>query len=96
MLILEISNPFFYGFFVALLLIPYIGVIIGSLVPTNIALTTKNQAWYALGVIAIFGFIQFLEGNFITPKITGSKVSVNAFVVITSLLLFLCFGVLQA
>lgn len=89
LLLLGISNPFFFGFLAAfLLLIPYVGVIIGSLLPAIIALATKDTAWYAFGVIAIFGFIQFLEGNFITPKITGSKVSVNAFVVITSLIVF--------
>lgn len=89
LLILGIGNPFFFGFLAAiLLLIPYIGVIIGSLLPAILALATKDSAWYAFGVIAIFGFIQFLEGNFITPKITGSNVSVNAFVVITSLVLF--------
>ncbi|CAH8281690.1 putative PurR-regulated permease PerM [Mariniflexile fucanivorans] len=89
LVLLGIGNPFFFGFLAAiLLLIPYIGVIIGSLLPAIIALATKDSAWYAFGVIAVFGFIQFLEGNFITPKITGSKVSVNAFVVITSLVLF--------
>ncbi|MFI0428230.1 AI-2E family transporter [Mariniflexile sp. HMF6888] len=89
LLLLGIGNPFFFGFLAAfLLLIPYIGVVIGSLLPAIIALATKDSAWYAFGVIAVFGFIQFLEGNFITPKITGSKVSVNAFVVITSLVLF--------
>ncbi|MEN3322860.1 AI-2E family transporter [Mariniflexile soesokkakense] len=89
LLLLGIGNPFFFGFLAALLLlIPYIGVIIGSLLPAILALATKDSAWYAVGVIAVFGFIQFLEGNFITPKITGSKVSVNAFVVITSLVLF--------
>ncbi|MDO7171931.1 AI-2E family transporter [Mariniflexile sp. AS56] len=89
LLLLGIGNPFFFGFLAALLLlIPYIGVIIGSLLPAILALATKDSAWYAFGVIAIFGFIQFLEGNFITPKITGSKVSVNAFVAISSLVLF--------
>lgn len=89
LVLLGIDNPFFFGFLAAiLLLIPYIGVIIGSLLPAIIALATKDSAWYAFGVIAVFGFIQFLEGNFITPKITGSKVSVNAFVVIASLVLF--------
>tara|TARA_R110002050_G_scaffold239974_1_gene376175 strand:- start:7526 stop:8629 length:1104 start_codon:yes stop_codon:yes gene_type:complete len=89
LLLLGIGNPLFFGFLAALLLlVPYIGVIIGSLLPAIIALATKDSAWYAFGVIAVFGFIQFLEGNFITPKITGSKVSVNAFVVIASLVLF--------
>ncbi|WP_445731110.1 AI-2E family transporter [Mariniflexile sp.] len=89
LLALGIGNPFFFGFLAAfLLLIPYIGVIIGSLLPAIIALATKDSAWYAIGVIGVFGFIQFLEGNFITPKVTGSKVSVNAFVAISSLVLF--------
>jgi predicted PurR-regulated permease PerM len=89
LLLLGIGNPFFFGFLAAfLLLIPYIGIIIGSLIPALIALATKDSAWYAFGVIAIFGFIQILEGNFITPKITGSKVSINAFVAILSLIVF--------
>jgi predicted PurR-regulated permease PerM len=89
LLILGIGEPFFFGFLAALLLlIPYIGVIIGSLLPAIIALATKDSAWYAFGVIAIFGFIQFLEGNFITPKITGSKVSINPFIAILSLIVF--------
>ena len=89
LLILGITNPIFFGFLAAiLLLIPYIGILIGSLIPAVIALATKDSAWYAFGVIAIFGFIQFLEGNFITPKITGSKVSINAFIAILSFILF--------
>lgn len=89
LLILGIENAFFYGFLAALLLlIPYIGIIIGSLIPAVIALVTKDSAWYAVGVIALFGFIQFLEGNFITPKITGSKVSINALVAIISIIAF--------
>ncbi|MDD7886623.1 AI-2E family transporter [Flavivirga sp. 57AJ16] len=89
LLILGIKNAFFFGFFAALLLlIPYIGIIIGSLIPAIIALATKDSAWYAFGVVAVFGFIQFLEGYFITPKITGSKVSINAFISILSLIVF--------
>jgi len=89
LLILGITNPIFFGFLAAILiLIPYIGVLIGSLIPALIALATKDSAWYAFGVIAIFGFIQFLEGNFITPKITGSKVSINSFIAILSFIIF--------
>ena len=52
-----------------------------------IALLTKESAWYAVGVIGIFSFVQFLEGNFITPRITGSKVSINALAAIIALLI---------
>ncbi len=89
LLILGIENPFFYGFLAALLLlIPYVGIIIGSLIPAAIALVTKDSAMYAVAVIGLFGFIQFIEGNFITPKITGSKVSINALVAIVSIIAF--------
>lgn len=89
LLLLGIDFPFFFGFLCALLLlVPYIGIIIGSLLPALIALATKDSYWYAIGVIAIFGFIQFLEGNIITPKITGSKVSLNSFASILVIVLF--------
>jgi predicted PurR-regulated permease PerM len=89
LLLLGIGNPFFFGFLAAfLLLIPYVGIFIGSLLPAIVALATKDSAWYAFGVIVIFSFIQFLEGNFITPKITGSKVSINAFIAILSFVIF--------
>lgn len=89
LLILGIDYAIFFGFLASfLLLIPYIGIIIGSLIPAVLALATKDSAWYSLGVIAVFAFVQFLEGNFITPKITGSKVSINAFIAILSIILF--------
>lgn len=89
LLILGIDNAIFFGFLAALLLlIPYIGIIIGSILPAIVALATKDSLWYPVAVIAIFAFIQFIEGNFITPKITGSKVSINAFVAILSIILF--------
>lgn len=89
LLILGISNAFFFGFFAAfLVLIPYIGVAIGSLLPIIMALITKDSAWYAFGVAASFGVIQFLEGNLITPYVVGSKVSINSFIAIVSLILF--------
>jgi predicted PurR-regulated permease PerM len=89
LLILSIENAFFFGFLAAiLLLIPYIEIMIGSLLPALVALATKDSAWYAAGVIAIFMFIQVIEGNYITPKITGSKVSINSFVAILSIVLF--------
>ncbi|REH02023.1 AI-2E family transporter [Flavobacterium aquicola] len=89
LLLLGIEHAFFFGFLASLLLlIPYIGIVIGSLLPALIALATKDSYWYSIGVIGIFGFIQFLEGNFITPKITGSKVSLNVFASILSLILF--------
>lgn len=87
LLILGIDHAIFFGFLSGTLtMIPYIGITIGAALPTLMALITKDSGWYAVGVIAIHGFVQFLEGNFITPKITGSKISINALAAILALL----------
>lgn len=88
LLALGIEHAIFFGFLSgALTLIPYIGITIGATLPALFALITKDSAWYAIGVIAVHAFVQFLEGNFITPKVTGSKISVNALAAILALLI---------
>lgn len=88
LLMLGIDHAIFFGFLSgALTMIPYVGITIGATLPTLLALVTKDSAWYAVGVIAVHGFVQFLEGNFITPKITGSKISINALAAILALLI---------
>lgn len=88
LLLLGIKYAVFFGFFAALLLlIPYIGVMIGSALPIMMALVTKDSPMYAVGVAAIFFTIQFLEGNFITPYVVGSKISINPLMAILGLLL---------
>ena len=85
--VLGIEHAIFFGVLSGLLtVIPYIGIFIGATLPAIFALLTKDSIWYAVGVIAIFSFVQFLEGNFITPRITGSKVSINALAAIVALL----------
>ncbi len=88
LLILKIDYAIFLGTFAAfLLLIPYIGITIGSLLPITIALLTKDSPLYAVAVLGLFLAVQALESNFITPYVVGSKVSINSFVAIIALLL---------
>ncbi|MBA2648980.1 MAG: AI-2E family transporter [Legionella sp.] len=88
LLILGIENAIVFGTIAALLtLIPYIGIMIGSILPMVFVLFTKNSLWYPVGVLAVFMFVQFLEGNFLTPKIVGSSVCINPFVAIWGLVL---------
>lgn len=88
LLVLGIDYAVFFGFLAAaLLVIPFIGILIGSILPIIIALITKDSPMYAVGVAGIFTFVQFLEGNFITPQIVGSKISINGLVAIIALLL---------
>lgn len=83
-----IDYAWFFGSLASLLmLLPYIGIAIGSILPALFALATKDTAWYALGVVAWFQVVQFLEGNIITPNIVGSKVSINPLMAIIGILL---------
>lgn len=88
LLLLGIEHAIFFGFFSgALTMIPYVGITIGATLPALLALITKDSVWYAVGVVGVHAGVQFLEGNFITPKVTGSKISVNALAAILALLI---------
>jgi putative heme transporter len=88
LLALGIDYAVFFGFLAAaLLIIPFVGILIGSVLPIIVALITKDSPMYAVGVAGVFTFVQFLEGNFITPQIVGSKISINGLVAIIALLL---------
>lgn len=88
LLALGIEHAIFFGFLSGVLtMIPYIGITIGASLPALLAIVTKDSIWYAVGVIGVHAFVQFLESNFITPKITGSKISINALAAIVALLI---------
>ena len=88
LMLMGIEYAWFFGSLASLLmLLPYIGIAIGSILPALFALAVKDSAWYALGVVAWFQVVQFLEGNVITPNIVGSKVSINPLMAIIAILL---------
>ncbi|MFD2968467.1 AI-2E family transporter [Sphingobacterium bambusae] len=88
LMVMGIEYAWFFGTLASLLmLLPYIGIAIGSILPALFALAVKDSAWYAVGVIAWFQMVQFLEGNIITPNIVGSKVSINPLMAIIAILL---------
>jgi predicted PurR-regulated permease PerM len=88
LVIIGVDHALFFAFFAAMLtVIPYIGIFIGASLPVAYVLLTRDSAWPAIGVLGVFLTVQFLESNFITPKIVGSRVSVNPFVAIVALLI---------
>ncbi len=87
LIIMGVNHALFFAFFAAMLtVIPYIGIFIGASLPVIYCLLTKDSPWSAVGVLAVFLTVQFSESNFITPKIVGSRVSVNPFIAIVVLL----------
>lgn len=88
LLLLGVKYAIFFGVFAAILtIIPYIGILIGALLPALITLATTGHTIDAILVVAVFMFVQFLEGNFITPYVVGSRVSINPFAAIVGLLI---------
>lgn len=78
LLLLNIKYALFFAVLLAVFnLIPYIGVIVSSLVVILYSLVTSGSLFYPLALLVSLWFIQFLENNFITPFVVGSRVKVN-------------------
>ncbi len=81
-----VEYPVFFGFLTGvLLLIPYIAIWMGALLPIFLSLITLSPS-HALAVVAWVAAAQFIEANFITPLVVGSKVSMNPMVAMLALL----------
>lgn len=85
--IIGVPYAIFFAMLASLLMvIPYLGVFVGSLLPCVLALVTFDSPWPAVAVAGWMWGVQLLEGNFITPNLVGSKVSINPFAAIISLI----------
>jgi predicted PurR-regulated permease PerM len=86
LLLLGIPHPFLFGFIASILtFIPYIGIIVGSLLPITMAWITYDSIWYPLGIIGIFTFVQYLEANVIFPLAVSSRLNVNTLVMLVAI-----------
>jgi predicted PurR-regulated permease PerM len=87
LLLLGIEYAILLGIIGALLnVIPYLGGIIGVILYMAIALVTKAPV-YVLYVAVLYAVIQFIDNNFIVPKIVASKVQLNALISIIAVLI---------
>jgi len=85
---LGIEHAIFFGVLAGFLnIIPYLGPSIGAILPFLFALITKDSFFYPTAVVVCFSFVQILEGAYLTPKITGSNVNLNALVTFIGLLI---------
>lgn len=87
LMIIGIENPFLFGFLGAVLaVIPYVGTVSGAIIPMLYALIVYNSFWMALSVALLFWFVQLMSDNFLSPKIVGNSIHINAFTAILSLI----------
>ncbi len=86
-MVLGVDHAILFALLAAILnIIPYIGVIVGGLFPVMMVLVTQDNSWIALGVLGVTVVVQFLDNNFIYPKVVGSSVSINPLVSILALI----------
>ena len=88
LLLLGVKFAVFFAIFASVLaVIPFIGILVGATIPAIITLVETGSPAKAAAVVGVFLVVQFLEGNFITPMVTGSKVSINPMAAIVALIL---------
>ena len=79
LLLLGIKHALLIGVIFAFLnLIPYIGALIGNLIGVLLTLTSSQEIFPVIEVLAVIAFVQFLDNNILMPRIVGSKVKINA------------------
>jgi predicted PurR-regulated permease PerM len=81
LLIIGIEYAIILGITGALVnIIPYIGGIVSILLPMIIAYVTKDTLTYPVLVFISYIFIQFIDNQYIIPKIVASRVQINALI----------------
>lgn len=81
--LIGVPHAFLFGFIASILtFIPYIGIIISSLLPITISWITFNSIWYPIGVIMVFSFVQVLEAYVIFPYAVGTRLKINTLIII--------------
>ena len=88
LLLIGVPNAIVIGVIGGLLnILPYIGGIIAIALPVLMSLITTNSFSPILAIVASYIIIQFIDNNFLVPRIVSSKVQINALVSIVIVLL---------
>jgi predicted PurR-regulated permease PerM len=88
LLLLGIEYAIILGVIGALLnIIPYIGGIVATALAMVIAFVTKDSLIYPMLVLALYLLIQFIDNNYIVPKIVAARVKLNALISIIVVLI---------
>jgi predicted PurR-regulated permease PerM len=86
--IIGIDNPFLFGFLAAVLaIIPYAGTLLGAAIPVLYAFISYDSIWMPITIAIFFWFVQFIESNFLSPKIVGGNLKLNALTSILSIII---------
>lgn len=75
---------FVIGFFN---LVPFMSYVLGLPIALLLSVIDDQSLPRAVAVVAVFSFGQFVEGNFITPRIVGDRLGLHAVVIMLAVLI---------
>lgn len=85
---LGIEHALLFAAFAAMLnIIPFVGPLVGSLLPALYSLVTMDSLFYPFAVVMAFVVIQTAESYLITPNIVGRNLKLNPMVTLLTLFL---------
>lgn len=88
LMLLGVEYAVLLGVITAILnLIPYIGILVASVVAVLATLVNSSDLSVVIGVLALSVFVQFIDNNILVPKIIGNKVRINALVSIVGVII---------
>jgi len=86
--IIGIDNPFLFGFLAAFLaIVPYVGTALGAIIPIMYAFVSYDSLWPVFAVAILFWVVQLITDNFLSPRIVGGSLRINALASILSLII---------
>jgi predicted PurR-regulated permease PerM len=88
LMIIGIDNPILFGFLGSVLsIIPYVGTTFGAIIPMLYAFVSSDRLWPVFAVALLFWCVQLITDNFLSPKIVGGSLNINALAAILSLII---------
>jgi len=85
---LGVRHALAFGMICAVMtIIPYIGIGVSALLPISVVWIETGNIWYPIGVIAVFGIVQYLEANIIFPAVVGVQLNVSTLAMLIAVIL---------
>jgi predicted PurR-regulated permease PerM len=87
--IIGIGYPIILGFGLAVLcIIPYLGMVVGSVIALIVAFLTTQTTWQPLTAFSVLWVVHIIDSNIVAPSVIGARISINPLVAIFVLFLF--------
>ena len=86
--IIGVENAIFFAILCGLLeIVPFVGNITGTTLTVLIAAMNGANAELLIGIVVVYGIVQFIQGWILEPLIVGSQVKINSLFTIVALVL---------